>query len=118
MNTDPENKDDDVHKADGPRAARKDEVIEGTETPRKEEEKSAQPKSYRLWIDRQIRPCMGTTESSKSRHERADLPEYGIVTRVKDIVEELERSQVSLASDGVQIEYSCSHLKHSIWKQP
>jgi len=66
---------------------------------------------YTLWVDRQKRPCIGSTETSAQRAQRKDLTEDGIAIRLDDIVNQLKSSSVKLVGSGIQVWYNAAHQR-------
>ena len=65
---------------------------------------------FKLWrVDRQERPCLGTTELDASRSERSSIANAALYVRLHAIIDELHGHGIAL--NRVQVTYNAAHQR-------
>ena len=76
---------------------------------------------FKVWLrDRQLRPCIGTTENDVRRHNRSQLPPSGFMLRVGAIFDVLMQNKISLTAGAMTFNANCQrseafHIKYAMY---
>ena len=76
---------------------------------------------FKVWQkDRQLRPCIGTIENDRKRHDRSQLPSGGFMLRVGAIFDVLTKNKISLTAGAMTFHAKCQrseafHIKYAMF---